>query len=209
MDVRVGQVPKNWCFWLVLEKTLESPLDCKEIQPVHPKGNQSWIFIGRTDAEAEAPILWPPDEKNWLIGKDPDAGKDWRQEEKGTTEDETVVWHHWLNGHEFEQALGVGDGQGILACHSPWSHKESDMTERLNWTDRLPQGSHLVLYSFMGFDKCIMSCIHHDSIIENSFTALKIPSAPSIPSLPPPCKLFATTDLLIGSVTAFSRMSHS
>ena len=93
----------NWCFWtVVLEKTLESPLDCKEIQPVHPKGNQSWIFIGRTDAEAEALILWPPDAKNWLIGKDPNAGKDWRQEEKGTTEDEMVGWHHWLDEQEFE-----------------------------------------------------------------------------------------------------------
>ena len=95
--------PKNWCFWtVVLEKTLESPLNCKEIQPVHPKGNQSWIFIGRTDVEAETPILWPPDAKNWLISKDPDVGKDWRWEEKGTTEDEMVGWHHWLNGHEFE-----------------------------------------------------------------------------------------------------------
>ena len=100
-------VPKNWCFWtVVLEKTLESPLDCKKIQPVHLKGNQSWIFIGSSDAEAGAPILWPPDAKNWLIRKDPDAGKDHRQE-KGTTEDETVGWHHWLNGHEFEQAPGV------------------------------------------------------------------------------------------------------
>ena len=108
---------KNWCFWtIVLEKTLESPLDCKEIQSVHPKGNQSWIIMGRTDAEAETPILWPPDVKNWLIGKDPDAGKDWRWEEKGMTEDEMVGWHHWLNGHEFEQAAGVGDGQeaGVL-----------------------------------------------------------------------------------------------
>ena len=104
---------KNWCFWaVVLEKTLESPLDSKEIKPVNPKRNQSWIFIGRTDAEAEAPILWPPDAKNWLIGKAPDTGKDWRQEEKGTREDEMVKWHHWLNGHEFEQALGVGDEQG-------------------------------------------------------------------------------------------------
>ena len=95
--------PKNWCFWtVVLEKTLESPLDSKEIQPDNPKGNQSWIFIGRTDAEAETPILWPPDAKNWLTGKDPDAGKDWKWEKKGTTEDETVGWHHWLYGHEFE-----------------------------------------------------------------------------------------------------------
>ena len=118
-----------------LEKTLESPLDCKEIQLVHPKGNRSWIFIGMTDAEDETPILWPPDAKNWLIRKEPDAGKDWRQEEKGTTEDEMVGWHHWLNGHEFEQALGVGDGQGSPTCCSPWGHKELDRTEWLNWTD--------------------------------------------------------------------------
>ena len=117
---------KNWCFWtVVLEKTLESPLDCKEIQPVRPKGDQSWMFIGRTDAEAEAPILWPPDMKSWLTGKDPDAGKDWRQE-KGMTEDEMVGWHHWLNRHEFEKAPGVGDGQGILSCCSPWGHKKLD-----------------------------------------------------------------------------------
>ena len=112
---------------------LESPLDCKEIQPVHPKGDQSWVFIGRTDVEAETPILWPPDAKNWLIRKDPDAGKDWRREEKGTTEDEMVGSHHWLNGHEFEQPLGAGDGQGNLVCCSPWGLKESDMTEWLNW----------------------------------------------------------------------------
>ena len=118
---------------MVLEKPLESPLDCKEIQSVHPKGNLSWIFIGRTDAEA--PVLWPPDGKNWLTGKDSDAGKDWRQEEKGTTEDEMVGWHHRLDVHEFEQAPGVGDGQGSLACCSPWGHKESDMTEQLNWIE--------------------------------------------------------------------------
>ena len=127
---------------VVLEKTLESPLDSKEIQAVHPKGNQSWIFIGRTDAKPEAPKLWPLDAKNWLIGKDPDAGKDWRQEEKGTEEDEMVGWHHRLNGHEFEQALGVGGGQGSLVCCSPWSHKESDATEWLNWTE-LKQISNL------------------------------------------------------------------
>ena len=116
-----------WCW------TLESHLDYKEIKPVHPKGNQSWIFIGRTDAEAEAPILWLPDVKKWLIRKDPDAGKGWRREEKGTTKDEVVGWHHWLNGHEFEQAPGVGDGQGGLACCSPWGRKESNRTEPLNW----------------------------------------------------------------------------
>ena len=128
--------PKNWCFWtVVLEKTLESPLDCKEIQSVHPKGNHSWIFIGRTDVEAETPILWPPDVKSWLIWKDPDAGKDWRQEEKGMTEDEMVGWHHWLYRHEFEQGLRVGDGQGSLVSWSSWSHKETDTTEWLNWTE--------------------------------------------------------------------------
>ena len=124
---------KNWCFWIVaLEKTLESPLDCKEIQSVHPKGNHPWIFIGRTDAEAEIPILWPPDTKNWLLGKDPDVGKDWRGEEKGTTEDEVVGWHHRLDGHEFEQTPGDGEGQGSLVCCSPWDCKESDMAEWLN-----------------------------------------------------------------------------
>ena len=122
---------KLWCW----RRLFESPLDCKEIQPVNPKGNQSWIFIGRTDAVAEAPILWPPDVKNWLTGKDTDAGKDWRQEEKGMTEDEMVGWHHRLSGHEFERVPGVGDGQGSLLCCSPWGSGESDMTERLNWTD--------------------------------------------------------------------------
>ena len=123
---------KNWCFWtLVLENTLESPLNSKEIKLVNPKRNQSWIFIERTDAEAETPILWPPDAKSQLIGKDPDVGKDWRQE-KGMTEDEIVGWHHWLNGHEFEQVPGDGDGQESLACCSPWGHKESEMTEQLN-----------------------------------------------------------------------------
>ena len=136
LDYKYSWAPKNWCFWTVVsETTLENPLDSEEIQPVHPKGNQSWIFIGRTDAEAETPILWPPDAKNWLLGKDPDAGKDWRQEEKGTTEDEMVGWHHQLDGHEFEQAPGVGDGQGSLAGCSPWGHKELDTTKQLNWTE--------------------------------------------------------------------------
>ena len=140
LNYRESWAPKNWCFWtVVLEKTPKSPLDCKEIQPVNPKGNQSWILIGRTDAEAETPILWLPDAKNWLNGKDPDAGQDRRQKEKGTTEDEMVGWHHRLDGHEFEQALGVGDGQGGLACYSPWGRKESDTTERLNWTELMKQ----------------------------------------------------------------------
>ena len=133
LDCEESWTSKNWCFWtVVLEKTVESPLDCKEIQPVHPKGNQPWTFIGRTDAEAETPILWPPDMNNWLICKDPDAGKDWGREEKETAEDE-VGWHHWLNRHEFEQIPRVGDGQGGLACCSPWGCKELDMTEQLNW----------------------------------------------------------------------------
>ena len=136
LDYKESWAPKNWCFWtVVLEKTLESPLDCKEIQPVHPTGNQPWIFTGRTDPETETLILWPPDAKNWLICKDPDSGKDWRWEEKGTTEDEMVGWHHQLNGHEFGSTPGVGDGQGGLVCSSPWDHKESDTTERLNWTE--------------------------------------------------------------------------
>ena len=127
---------KNWCFWtVVLEKTLESRLDCKETQPVHPKGNQSWIFIGRTVVEAETSIFWPPDAKSWLILKDPEPGEDWRQGEKGTTEDEMVGWHHRLNGRELEWTPGVGDGQGGLVCCSPWGHKESDTTEWLNWTE--------------------------------------------------------------------------
>ena len=113
----------------MLEKTLENPLDCKEIQPVHPKGNQFWRFTGRTDAEAETPILWPPDMKNWLIWKDSDAGKDWRREEKGTTEDKMVGWHHQLNGNGFGWTLGVGDGQRGLACCASWGRKESDTTE--------------------------------------------------------------------------------
>ena len=135
-------VLKNWYFWtVVMEKTLKSPLDCKEIKPVNPKGNQSWMFIGRSDAEAETPLLWSPDMKTWLTGKDSDAGKDWRQEEKGTTEDEIVGWHHQLEGHEFQQALGVGDRQGSLACCSPWGCKELDTTEwtKLNWTQHRPQ----------------------------------------------------------------------
>ena len=137
LDCKESWVPKNWCFWtVVLEKALEGPLNCKEIKPGNPKGNQSWIFIGRTDDEAEVPILWPPDEKNWLLRKDPDAGKDWRQEEKGKTEDEMVGWNHQLDGHEFEQAPGISDGQGSLVCCSAWGHKESDMTEGLNWTEK-------------------------------------------------------------------------
>ena len=133
LDHQESWVPKNWCFWIVvLEKMFESPRDSREIKPINPKGNQPWIFIGRTDAKAEAPIFWPPDGKSLLTGKDPDAGKDWGQEEKGAAEDELVGWHHWLSGREFEQTLGDSEGQGSLVCLSPWGCKEMDMTERLN-----------------------------------------------------------------------------
>ena len=128
LDHKESWALKNWCFWtMMLEKTLESPLDCKEIQPVYPKGNQSRIFIGRTDAEAETPILWPPDAKNWLIWKDFDAGKDWRWEERGTTDGEMVGWHHWLNGHEFEQILEVGYEQRI------WGASVHGVTRNQTW----------------------------------------------------------------------------
>ena len=133
LDCEESWAPKNWCFWTVgLEKTPESPLDCKEIQPVHSKGHQSWVFFGRTDAET--PILWPPHAKSWLLEKT-DAGKDWGQEEKGMTEDEMAGWHHRLDGHEFGWTPGVGDGQGGPACCNSRGHKESDMTEWLNGTE--------------------------------------------------------------------------
>ena len=136
LDCEESWAPKNWCFWtVVLEKTLESPLDCKEIQPVHPIGDQSWVFFRRTDAEAETPVLWPPYVKSWLIGKDSDAGRDWGQE-KGTREDEMAGWHHRLDGHEFQWTPGIGDGQGGLACCNSWGRKESDMTAtELSWTE--------------------------------------------------------------------------
>ena len=135
LDHKEGWALKNWCFWsVVLEKALESPLDCKEIKPVSPKGDQPWDFFGRNDAKVETPVLWPPHAKSWLIGKDPDAEKDRRQEKTGMTEDEMVGWHHWPNRHEFEQALGDGEGQGSLEWCSPWGCKESHTTEWLNWT---------------------------------------------------------------------------
>ena len=149
LDCEESWAPKNWCFWtVVLEKTLDSPLDFREIQTVHPKGDQSWVFIGRTDAKAEMPILWPPDAKSWLIGKDSDAGRDWGQEEKGTTEDEMAGWHHWLDGRESGWTPGIGDGQGGLVCCDSWDRKESDTTELLsnsnNWIDyHLQKEGHL------------------------------------------------------------------
>ena len=137
LDYKESWVLKSWCFWtVVLEKTLESPLDCKEIQPVHPKGDQSWVFIGRIDVKAETLVLWPPHAKSWLTGKDSDAGRDCGQEEKWmTTEDEMAGWHHQLNAHESEWTPGVGDGQGGLECCDSWGRKESDTTEWLNWIE--------------------------------------------------------------------------
>jgi len=136
LDCEESWALKNWCFWtVVLEKTLESPLDCKEIQPVHSKGDRPWVFFGRNDAKAETPVLWPPHAKSWLIEKDSDAGRDWKQEEKGTKEDEMAGWHHQLDGCESEWTPGAGDGEGGLACCNSWGRKESDTTERLNWTE--------------------------------------------------------------------------
>ena len=154
---------------VVLENTLDSPLDWKEIQPVHPKGNQSWIFIGRTDAKTETPILWPSNGKNWLIGKDPDAGKDWRWE-KGTTEDEMVGWHHQINGHESEQTLRDSEGQRNLVCCSPWGRKELDTTERLNWTDQITV-------------QCILKIWEHSRVFGASAYWLMKPTLASPPVL--------------------------
>ena len=138
LDYEESWAPKTWCFWIVvLEETLESPSDCKEIQSVDPKGNQHWIFFGKTDAESETPILWPCNAKSWLIGKGPDAGEDWKWEEKGMAEDEMTGWHHWLDGHEFELAPAVGGKQRSLACFSPWGHKDSYRTEQQDWTEQL------------------------------------------------------------------------
>ena len=150
LDYKESWVPKKWRFWtVVLEKTLQSPLDYKEIQTVHSKGDQSWVFFGRNDAKAETPVFWPPHVKSWLIGKDFDAGRDWGQKEKGMTEDEMAGWHHWLDGRESEWTLGVGDGQGGLACCDSWGRKELDMTVRLNWTELMgPDAMILVFWMF-------------------------------------------------------------
>ena len=154
LEYKESWVPKNWCFWtVVLEKILESPLDCKEIQPVYPKGDPSWVFIRKTDAKAETQILWPHHARSWLIGKDSDAGRDWEQEEKGTRmrwggwgEDEVAGWHHWLNGRESVWTPGVGDGQGGLAYCDSWGRKELDTTEWLNWTDSTDWSNTLIIW---------------------------------------------------------------
>ena len=145
LDCEEGWAPKNWSFWIVvLEKTLENPLDCKEIQPVHSEGDQPWDFFGRNDAKAETPVLWPPHAKSWLIGKDSYAGGIRGEEKKGTTEDDMAGWHHRLDGHEFEWTPGVGDGQGGLECCDSWGCKESDTTERLNWTELMCSGQTMM-----------------------------------------------------------------
>ena len=156
LDCEESWALKNWCFWtVVLEKTLESPLDCKEIQPIHSEGDQPWDFFGRNDAKVEAPVLWPPDAKSWLIGKDSDAGRDWGQEEKGMTEDEMAGLHHWLDGRESEWTLGVGDGQGGLVCCDSWGRKESGTTEQLNW---LSTETKSILYSCYLVPKLCVAC---------------------------------------------------
>ena len=150
LDCKEGWAPKNWCFWtVVLEKTLESPLDCKEIQPVHSEGDQPWDFFGRNDAKAETPVLWPPHVKSWLIGKDFDAGRDWGQEEKGAAEDEMAGWHHALDGRESEWTPGDGDEQGGLACCHSWGREESDTTELLNWTEHTSHSTYLTFYTVL------------------------------------------------------------
>ena len=178
-----GWVLKNWCFLIVvLWKTLESSLDFKEIKPINPKGNQPWIFTGKTDAEAEAPILWPPKLKSWLTGKDSEAGKDRRQEEKGTKEDEMVGWYHWFNGHEFEQTLGDSEGQGSLACCIPWGCKELDTTARLNkhvieylvW-QLIPKSFYVL--EFLKCIHCVLSQNKFDRILNSKqfvFIPLKV-----------------------------------
>ena len=159
LDCEEGWALKNWRVWtVVLEKTLESPLDCKEIQPIHSEEDQPWDFFGRNDAKAETPVLWPPHVKSWLTGKDSDAGRDWKQEEKGTTEDEMAGWHHWLNGRESEWSPGVGDGQRGLECCDSWGRKASDTTERLNWTElSTPLKSYLHVSSKFSFPLSIVT----------------------------------------------------
>ena len=175
LDYKESWVPKNWCFWI----RLLSPLDCKEIQPVHPNGDQSWVFTGRTDVEAETPILWPSDVKGWLIWKDPDAGKDWGHEEKGTTEDEMVGWHHWLNGHGFGWIPGVGDGQGGLACCGSWGRRVG--TRLSNWIElkhtkklAVMHGEHPSTYHVNLYLTFLLYMIYHISIHSSVSLSFKI-----------------------------------
>ena len=199
LDHEEGWVPKNWCFQtVVLEKNLENPLDCKQMKPVHPKGNQPWILIGRNDAEAKAPILWPPDMKSQLFGKNPDPGKDWGQEEKQVTEDEMVGWHHWPNGHEFEQTLGDSEGQGSLTCYSPWGHKEWDMiyklennnnflTKSLNKAEMMPRRKWFVstlTHIYHRFSRVLWSICFLKTRIENFLFKIRKTSASPCPLKP-------------------------
>ena len=170
LDCEGSWALKNWCLWtVVLEKTLVSPLDCKEIQPVHSKGDKSWVFFGRNDAKAVTPVLWSSNAKSWLTGKDSDAGRDWGQEEKGMTEGEMSRWHHRLDGHEFEWTPGVGDGQGGLACCNSWGCKEPDMTERLNWTELnwMFWKWHLKIVCPCVVLKLMCVCQLHDRIVQD------------------------------------------
>ena len=172
-------------------------LGLQEIQPVHPKGDQSWVFVGRTDVEAETPILWPPHAKSWLTWKDPDAARDWRQEEKGTTEGEMVVWHHRLDGHEFGWTLGVGDGQGGLVCCGPWGHKELDTTERLNWTE-------LIFYLSNG--KLHQPCrISRNLESERTRLQTKLPTSPTF--IPSPCPVFRVSRLWTSTIASLCHLS--
>ena len=165
LDCEESWVPKNWYFsTVVLDKTLESPLDCKEIQPVHPKGDQPWVFIGRNDAKAQTPVLWPPHAKSWLIGKDSDAGRDWGQEEKGTTEDEMAGWHHRFDVCEFEWTLGVGDGQGGLSCCDSWGCKELDTTEWLNWTEEKISSCPQFTFKKKKKNVCVSVCREKETV---------------------------------------------
>ena len=205
---------KNWCFWTV---ALESPLDCKEIQPVHLEGDKAWVFIGRTDAEVETPIFWPPDAKIWLIWKDPDAGKDWRQEKKGTTEDEMVGWHHQLNRHGFGWTQGVGDGQGGLACCGSWGRKESDTTEWLNWTEQ-----QFIDLSFANKTRKppILTFSMDQHFFQNSLhwrlsvylpqrlLSLQLAFFSGFPPLPPPWALFHFSPLFCPILSVFIHLSH-
>ena len=204
MDVRKYKeswAPKNWCFWtVVLENTLESSLDCKEIKPVNPSGNQSWIFIGWTDLEAETSIIWPPDVKSWLTGKDLDAGKDWRQEKKGTTEDGMVGWRHRLDGHGFEQALGVGNGQGSLVRCSPWGCKESDTNELLNWADF----SFFLLYLNFHSVLLVSATQQWESVLMIHLTPLSWASFPPCSPLSSPLVIMESQTGLLVLYTNFS-----